>query len=268
MRLISRLLHPAASIAGLALCLNLAAAQAPDPWRSAPDLIDLISPGVLDKGTRSARFDFRAFQGDEGIGYAGVALRYSVSGRLEADFAGDFGDRGAFGNGEGHVIRHGGADGEFSMRYQLPWPLETSIQAGIAIGDTPAQDSRVAAIAGLSIAYPISPQVDVFVNPRVVALDSNSLVGLGFGASVKLSTKLSVVGDWTPLLAGNNTVDPSTGLMKRSQLYSAGLRIDRIGPGTFVDVGYTNATGLTTGFGLTPGLGNSGAFFVSLTCRR
>jgi len=35
------------------------------------------------------------------------------------------------------------------------------------------------------------------------------------------------------------------------------------------DIGYTNGTGATTGFGLTPGLGGgSGAFYVSLAGRR
>jgi hypothetical protein len=46
-----------------------------------------------------------------------------------------------------------------------------------------------------------------------------------------------------------------------------GLRLRSPRGDASLDLGYANATGLTTGTSLTAGLGNTGAFFLSLTLR-
>jgi hypothetical protein len=236
------------------------------PWN--PDLVNLTTPGVLEQGDQSTRLDLRAFQQDEGIGYGEVELGFGLGHRLEADFKGVFGSRGSHGIAGGGSIDHGGSDGEVQLKYRLPFAIETSVQAGVALASTPAQDGRLSATAGLSVFYPLASRVKLYVNPRVAALDHNSLAGIGVGTEIELSGNLSLVGDWTPLVAGDNTVNTTSGSRDRAQVYSAALRISRVAQDTFIDIGYTSATGGTTGFGLTPGLGGSGAFYAGVTFRR
>ena len=58
------------------------------------------------------------------------------------------------------------------------------------------------------------------------------------------------------------------GNRKHRDVYGGALRFSSSNGRVALDVGYANGTGRTTGTSLTPGLGGSGAFYVSLRVSR
>jgi hypothetical protein len=85
---------------------------------------------------------------------------------------------------------------------------------------------------------------------------------------VNLGGRVSLVGDYTPLLSGDNTRDTITGGLMRRDVYGVAIRFETADERFLLDLGYTNGVGSTTGFSLTPGLGGSGAFYLSVRARR
>ena len=88
------------------------------------------------------------------------------------------------------------------------------------------------------------------------------------GRDYQIVKGVSVVGDYTAILSGQNTRDTVTGSGMSRDVFGAALRLSS-GSGAYtLDIGYTNGTGSTTAFGLTPGLGGSSAVYAALTVRR
>jgi hypothetical protein len=56
--------------------------------------------------------------------------------------------------------------------------------------------------------------------------------------------------------------------MRSHDVYGAALRYLTNNGTVAVDLGWTNGTGFTTGSSLTPGLGNSSAFYITLNFKR
>jgi len=241
----------------------LAVAQTP-LTASDPDLVTLTTPLVLDKGAGLGSVEFRGFGGDDGLFRTGVAAGYGLGDGWEIRLAGDFAKVAYDSTGS---IRYGGSDGEFLVKYGIPGMAAASIEAGESYSNTPAQPGRLSTVLGVSVGTAATKGVRLYANPKVVFLDRNSLFGLGLGAAIDLAPGVTLVGDWTPILSGENTLNASTAARERVQIYGVALRFAKVTPGLGLDLGYTNSTGQTTGFALTPGLGNSGAFYVRLTSR-
>src|SRR5207244_767126 len=84
------------------------------------------------------------------------------------------------------------------------------------------------------------------------------------GTSIRVSDRVHLVGDWTGIVSGDNTLSTANATRKHKGIWGAALRMSSDGAnGHFdLDLGYGNATGSTTGTSLTPGLGNASGFYM------
>jgi hypothetical protein len=251
------------TISGVAVLLltTVAAAQTNPPTDD--DLVTLTTPSVLAPGKGIFDLDFRSFIQDDKLFRTGAAVGLGFGGGWEAEIRGDFSDIGTYDTSSGTQIRFGGNDGEALVKVKITGEL--SVQGGFSYSNTPAQPGRTASVVGASYGYKLNPQLSLYANPRAVILDSNSLVGLGLGASYVCSDAVTLIGEVTPLLAGDNTLSTVDGSRQRVTLYGIALRTTKLVKGVAIDLGYTNSTGQTTGFSLTPGLGNAGAVYLRAT---
>jgi len=234
---------------------------------SEPDLINLKTPHVLQAGKQSVSIDTRYEGGYEKTVRTDVEYGFGLCDHLEVDGVTSLSRWDTEAAAAGPTVRAGGTDEEVSLKYKLDTQVPVTVQAGLAYAQTPAQDDRLATTLGASAAWEATEGIQLYANPRAVFLDKNSIVGFGLGFSAKVMQDIDVLGDWTPILSGQNTVDMQTGLRGRAQLYSIGLRLKNLVPHGAVDLGITNSTGSTTGTSLTPTLGNSPSLFVRLSYR-
>jgi len=261
-----------AAAVALAAASGAAAASAQTETTPAPSdrLINLDAPGVLNKGAVDGRVDVRAFGGDEGLVYtslgAGVGFGQGWEGVLRGAFAG----RKTFGLPAGGGIRHGGSDIELQAKYApqssfdiSSHPVSVAGLIGVSFPSTPAIGDTHLTL-GLSAGASIGNGSAVYVNPRAVFIADNTIFGLGLGARVRLRDQLALIGDYIPILSGENTRDTTTGGTKSRDVYGVGVRYLSSNDQYSLDLGYTNGAGSTTGFALTPGLGQNGAVAASL----
>jgi hypothetical protein len=242
--------------------LSLAQAQTTLPVTD-QNLINLQTPTLLGSSRSAATVDLRYFAGYDKTLHGDLWLGYGLCKDLEIDLAGSFAKWGSTPAFDGTTIRFGGVDEELSIRYRLPFEqVPITVQAGLDYAQTPAQPQRLAGTLGASAGYSPVSKLRLYLNPKAVFLDRNSLVGIGIGASVDLAPKLLLIADWTPLVAGDNTISTSSGTGSRSQLYGVGLRFQDLWAGGSLDIGVTNATGITTGSSLTPDLGDAPALYI------
>ncbi len=250
----------------LPLCLLISPALAQTPV-AAP--INLESPSVVSQGRFLGNIQARAFRGDEGITYGGASLRYGLGNGWEASLLGAFAQRTSTSLPGGAEIRHGGSDIELRAKVSLPTrQIGTSLAAyaGVSAPSTPAQDNLHMA-AGVTASYDAGNGKRLILNPRAQLIDRNTIVGIGLGASVPLGSSFGLIGDFTPIVAGDNTLDTQSGDPIRRSTYGITLRFSVPSQGLDLDLGFTNALGQTTGFSLTPGLGSSGALYLAVSGR-
>jgi hypothetical protein len=244
---------------------SFAAAQSQLP-ASDPNLINLQTPSLLSKSQSAASLDLRYFGGYDKSLRGSLWYGFGICKDLEIDVAGSFAKWNTANYPDGNFIRFGGTDEELSLRYALP-VSNLTVQGGLAYVQTPAQSHRIAATVGGSYGYSPIKQVRFYLNPKAVFLDRNSLVGIGLGTSIDLVHHISLLGDWTPLIAGDNTFYTADQSRSRGELYGVGLRFSNLYRNGTVDIGVTNSTGITTGSSLTPSLGDSPSLFGRLTYR-
>lgn len=231
------------------------------------DLIGLTTPVTLETGKYQMGLQINAFGGADCLARTGISAKYGLATNWELRLAGTFGAFDATTLPSGNSLGFGGSDGNLELKYSLPGSIATSIEAGIGYADTPAQERRVATLLGASVGYSVLNGVRVYVNPKLVELQDNSLFGVSLGAVVDLASGISVYGVWTPLFDGTNAVSEIDGSGSRQQLYAIGVRFDKWINGVTVDFGFTNMIGQTYGFSLTPSLGNTAGGYVSLNYR-
>jgi len=232
--------------------------------------INLETPSVLPNHSLGGRLDVRAFGDAEGITYTTLGLRLGLNQGWEVGLRGVFADTTSRSlTGGGGAIRHGGSDIEALAKYKFPKSGRADIAtyAGIALPNTPARKSSALTL-GLTGEMPLGKNAYFTLNPRTVFLSGNTIIGFGLGLNVEIFPHLSFVGDYTPILSGDNTRNTTNGARSSHDVYGAALRY-RSKEGRFqIDLGYTNAPGFTTGASLTPGLDGSGAFYLSISARR
>jgi hypothetical protein len=223
---------------------------------------------VLAPRSWQTQGEIRIFGGDEDLSYAGIGAKLGLSRGWEAGVRAVFADRKLFPLAGGNAIDHGGNDVELLARYHFaatPRPLTG--QLGVSIADTPAQRDAFLTL-GLSGQTDVGSRAVLVLNPRAVFIDGNTIVGIGVGTEIHLSHGVSVVADYTPIVAGDNTRDTSTGNRKHRDIYGGAIRFSTNDGRIALDLGYANGTGRTTGAALTPGLGSSGAFYLALRVSR
>jgi hypothetical protein len=171
----------------------------------------------------------------------------------------------------GGAISHGGQDLELFGKYNLMSNdrMGFAIMGGAGFPDTPAQNRAIGTI-GASGSFRALDRLTVYLNPRATLQEGNTIAGVGAGVDCRISCKLSITGDWTVIASGENTRDTSDGSRIKRSVWGAALRWSTTTDAGVVslDLGYGNGTGSTTGFGVTPGLGHSAAFYVALSGRR
>jgi hypothetical protein len=231
-------------------------------------LIHLDGPGVVSARSWSGFLEGRIFGGDEDLSYFGIGASLGLSRGWEGGVRAVFADRKLFPLAGGNAIDHGGNDVELLLRYGLMHgSMPLAGQIGISFADTPAQSDTFLTL-GASAQHNLGSRAALVLNPRAVFIDGNTIVGIGLGGEVQVSPGVSLVADYTPIITGDNTRDTSTGNRKHRDIYGGALRFSSKDGHVALDLGYANGTGRTTGAGLTPGLGGSGAFYVSLRVSR
>ncbi len=242
----------------------IAGAQTATPAKDS-DLPGLTTPTILDKDKGQVGLQINTFGGSDNLFRTGVSLGYGLGNNLQAILAGTFAKNDTFGLAGGGSINYGGSAGDFILKFGMPGSYQSSFQIGIGYSQTPAQDKRAEGLVGVSAGTNIGDGFRIYVNPKFVALNDNSLFGVSVGAIVDISSGISLYGDWTPLFDGDNTLSTADGSPNRQSLYAVGFRFAKLTPGLSIDVAYTNMVGATSGFSLTPSLGNTGGLYVGLT---
>lgn len=259
----TRYLFALAALGGSALALGQQGTLSPTGGK----LVNLDTAAVPAANTSLFRADFRGFGGDEKTGYGTAELSFGLQQGWGAIIRGSFAGFRTF-HGPGFDIRHGGTDIEGLVRYAVPTIPNLTIAAGASIPNTPAQDSP---FLTSEIIYGIPNQgVDLYIGAKGVFRRDSTIAAVAGGFNAHLAEGFSVVGDITLPFTGRNTYSTSTGANQRRAIYGAALRYM---PTTTtreqwsIDLGVTNGTGGTTGFSLTPALGNSVGVFAAATVR-
>lgn len=237
-----------------------------------PVLTSVRTPFILEPGKTWADLSFRAFGGYEKLLYTNAWVAYGVAPGWQLDLRGSFaGDESVSGPASetdtlrvptGETIRFGGSDGELLANYRIPVQIPIAIRAGIAYVGTPAQNHSLAGVVGASASYSFDKELSAYAEPKAVFLNDNTLFGIGLGLSYRLTPGISVFGEWTPLVAGDNLIDTTSGARSRCALYGFGVRFKQPGSPISVDLGVTNSVGLTTGTSMTPSLGDVAGFYI------
>ncbi len=255
----------------VALLLGAALPCAAQGLSMPPDstLIQMDTPLVNDAGRVSSRADLRFFGGKEDLVYTNLGVNFGLGRGWEAIARGAFAGRNSFPLPGGlAAVRHGGNDIEVMAKYAIPRMPRIAGMVGVAFPDTPAQANPVLTLGGAG-AMNFGPRVAGYANPRVALLDGNVLIGLGLGARAQVARRAAVIAEWVPTLTGDNTRSTTTGGRRDDDVFGAAVRLGPYGRSEIsVDLGFTNGTGPSTGFGLTPGLGGSGAFYLAVLGRR
>jgi hypothetical protein len=246
---------------------GVARAQDPHELPGESQLVHLDTPFTLTRGLFAGRVDIRLFGGDEDLVYTSLGLHYGLGDGWEGILRGSFAERKQFALAGGNSIRHGGNDIELLVKWQPAGTTRFAGLIGVAFPDTPAQRDAVLTL-GATTGTSAGDRVSLFLHPRAIFLEDNTIFGIGLGAHVRFAGSTALVADWTPVLSGDNTRRTSDGSRRRCDIYGVALRFGAPDGRVAFDVGYGNGVGSTSGFGLTPGLGGSGAFFASLTLRR
>jgi len=228
------------------------------------DLPGLTTPLVVAKQKSEVGLQVTGFGGSDKLLRTGVSYRYGVAQNWETELTGTFARHSTFASPS---IEFGGSAGDIMLKYRILGPFDYSVQAGLGYSDTPAQEHRMEAIAGASAGWSVSNSVRVYLNPRLVTLEDNTLVAFGLGAVVNVTQGIALFGDWIPLLSGDNALSTIDGSSEKVQLYAIGIRLTKLSPGLDLDLAFTNIVGQSSGFSLTPSLGNTGGGLVALRYR-
>lgn len=231
---------------------------------SQDDYSNLDPNSVLKLGETDDHHSIRFFGGHENLTYATLSHRYGMAGNMEGMWRAVIAGTKSTPAAVGGNIFFGGVDFEAALRYRLTSTVVGQI--GIATPFTPAQKSPILTL-GLSTSKTLNDKLSLTVNPRAVLVRDNALVGFGMGFDLSLQSGLDFTAEYTPMLSGDNTRDVFDGKLMRRNLYTFAFNYQHAGSPSMVTFGITNATGGTTGFSLTPGLGGSSSVFISIRGR-
>jgi hypothetical protein len=250
-----------------ALCQRPVMADEPAPSPTMEKLVNLETSFVPTKRAWTFSAEARVFGQTDNNTYGTAQVDYGV--------AENFGVRLRVGAGQwktktvpAGIVRYGGTDVEVMGVLQLGWLPHWAIAAGVSVPNSPVQ-TGAKLTAQLMYDHPLTQNVTLYLNPKLAILNSNRIVGIGGGASVELTRNIQVVGDYTLIVGGTNTVNLTTGGGKQQDIWGVALRFapGLLGKNLAIDLGATNGYGSTTQFSLTPGLNNNTAIYAALHWR-
>jgi hypothetical protein len=211
--------------------------------------------------------DIRAMAGDDDNVYGNVRIGWGISSAWEVDALLALSDRQSFATGR-TTLFYGGNDVELRVKYRLCRHARTAvaIESGWEFPDTPAQDD-VHSFIQVPLSQALGRDVTGHVVPKWDFLSSNALFTIGLGLEARLSDHVHVLGDYTPMIDGDNTRNAS-GALSHRDVWGAAIRWLPHGDEKFsIDVGATNGKGQTTDFGFAPGILDSSAFYAAFNWR-
>jgi hypothetical protein len=239
---------------------GVATAQGAGLFRS-PRLINLDTGVTLSQGHWYLSSDFRSFDEPESETHGDFEARYGLSEDWEVGLAYAFSEQRLHDTGR-VLLRHGGTSLDLKARHPLKQTRRAAVAVsmGLELPNTPAQDEPHFH-AGLPISWRVTSNVTAHVVPELVFLRDNTLFALGLGVEGRISDHLRLLGEWTPLLDGQNTRD-RFGMLAKDNIWGAAVRLL---PGdndeVTIDLGVTNATGRAMSLSFEPGLLDSAAFY-------
>ena len=145
----------------------------------------------------------------------GYGLRDNLPVMLRAGLA----SRESFG-GPGFTIRHGGTDLELLAKWCPQTNARWAAEMGVSFPSAPAQDG-VNLTALWLYSRALGDRLSLYLAPRAVFVEDNPIVGIGGGAYVRLTDTLEVIGDFTEIVAGDNTRSVYTGDKVRGEVWGA-----------------------------------------------
>jgi hypothetical protein len=243
----------------LAYLSSVALGQAAtDGTISSSRLVNVDTTWVPAQNHAELRADVRAFGGNEKTAYVDAELSLGLSAGFGLTVRGSFARFLNF-NQPGFTVRHGGSDFEALLKYAVPQSGGLMIAGGISAPNTPAQNTPFG-VAEAAYKFPING-ADLYLGAKGAFRSNSTQVGAYAGLDARLSPGFDFIADFTAPFTGNNTYSTSSGNGQRRVVYGAGFRFEPLqqGNGTKfnIDLGITNGIGGTTGFSLTPALGNS-----------
>lgn len=248
-----------------------ASASDPDQGSASADrVVNVDTAATANKGGLDGSLDVRFLSGREDLTFGSIRLRYGVTANIEAGVRAVTGSTRSIVSNNGNAIRFGGRDAEIYAKYGFSGFRDAhfALLAGLSFPATPAQHNTTATLSGVG-EFRLFDRVTGYVNPRAVFLNSNSLFGVGIGTSIRVTNNIHIVGDYTPIVSGENTISNLIGVRSRADIWGVAVRLTAAGSGHHydLDLGYSNATGSTTGTSLTPGIGGSSGFYFALRAR-
>jgi hypothetical protein len=258
----------AITFSGMAAAACAAQGQATTGWM-APDtkLVNVDTNAVPARNSLSLHGDVRVFGGSEKQAYGHVELNAGLEKGFGVVIRSTFSKFSTF-NGAGFDIRHGGSDIEGMLKYSVPSMPNLMIAGGISLPNTPAQNQAFGTAEAV-YGFPTA-NATFYLGARGAFRQDSSIVGISGGFDARLGQGMDLVGDVTGIVSGRNTYSTNDGGLQRRPVYGVALRFS---PQTTsrqqlsFDVGITNGIGGTTGFSLTPSLGNSFGFMLGATLR-
>lgn len=213
-------------------------------------LSDPLSGGQFSMGVSAS-----SFRNGESATYGNLILGYGWREDIEFRFRASGARRSTFGS-----VRTGGTDLELQGVYHRGFFYAA---LGIALPDTPAQD-RAAGTFTVGLRQR-NETGTLFYGVTGVTSEDVTLVGVGASLEVPVGEKFGLQAGVVFPVRGDNT-RLSTGASERENLLSIGARYRHDERQSFF-VGFSNALGRTTGFGLTPKLGSGLGFHAGIEVR-
>ena len=265
-----RMIYHRMWMAGAVLAMASVQAQAQfgqGPTNPGPKLINLDTNWIPANNAWAIRGDIRAFGSSEKTFYGTLELTGGFQNGFGVTLRGSLANFVSF-TGTGPTIRHGGSDMEAMVKYAVPQSNGLMVGAGVSLPNTPAQTHVFA--TGEAIYHFPTQGADLYLGGKGVFRKDSTLAGISGGFDVHAAPALDVIGDLTWPVTGHNTYNTSTGALERRAVYGVGLRFTptmQMRQSVSFDLGVTNGIGGTTGFSLTPALGNSFGVYVGATMR-
>src|SRR5579862_585543 len=202
--------------------LTAGKARADDPGSAR--LVHIESTSTTPSGMFAASAQLRIYGSPENGTYPAIGFRYGLTDRLELGVRGVLGTNHSFATAARPVILDGGRDVEAFAKYRFAEYSGVSLAAlaGISFPDTPAQNQATGTLSGIASTR-VGSRATVYLNPRAVFLNGNSIVGIGAGAAIPLGESLQLVGDWTGIVTGDNTRSTADGSLKQVNVWGAAL---------------------------------------------
>ena len=225
-------------------------------------LVNLDTNYVAPMNSASARADVRVFGNDEKQTYGTIELNAGLQKGFGLVVRGTFSKFTNF-TGPGFVIRHGGSDLEAQLKYVSPTFPNLSVSAGASLPNTPAQD-KLFGTAQAIYEVPLN-KASLYFGAKGVFRQDSTIVGISGGFAFRAAEGFELIGDVTGILSGETSYNTGSGNREHRAVYGLGIRYTpkTVGRQQFsLEGGITNGLGGSTGFSMTPALGNTvGAYF-------